>query len=183
MRDRQAPLERKAVAQSFVANAKELLSLCYPYTHAPGGPGGPAGAHVAHRPRAVLGLSLFLRDHRTEASGDLPGPQLPGTGKGSGWRTKPRGTSRTGASVTCQRTSAVYPGHPLYLGSGWAGRCPRSSTWSPCAPASGPRSACGPPPPAPAGSTAGQTGGQPAAGPGSPFSNWLHPSSDNTHLI
>lgn len=42
-----------------------------------------------------------------------------------------------------------------HLGSGRAGRCPRSSTWSPCAPASGPRTACGPPAPAPVGSTAG----------------------------
>lgn len=54
--------------------------------------------------------------------------------------------------------SAPRPQPGSYLGSGRAGRCPHCATWSPCAPASGPRSACGPPPPAPAGSTAGRGG-------------------------
>lgn len=40
MRDRQAPPEREAVAQSFVANAKELLSLSVTHTHTLRGLGG-----------------------------------------------------------------------------------------------------------------------------------------------
>lgn len=56
------------------------------------------------------------------------------------------------ASASRSEPPALHP--RFYLGSGQAGRCPRSSTWSPCAPASGPHTASGPLPPAPAGSTA-----------------------------
>lgn len=96
---------------------------------------------------------------------------LPGQGQDSGQELapgenstpkSPEGNESTlGTSVACEAPCgrASVPGisllqsrpqSPIHLGSGQAGQCPRSSTWSPCVLASGLHSASDPLPPVPA---------------------------------